>query len=683
MDHDQLDKIEQQAREKSEHQYHTLFHDACYAIWLMRPDGSFIECNPTTLKIYRTDNKKQFLEHTFASLAPLEQSSGTTSKQKAEELIHAALENGHNEFEWLTKGFDGKIFWAHVSLTKLTMDHQDLLQAILRDIDQEKRSQRLLKESEMRKEFIIKNAGLTMWIWNMRTGITEILSPNSPLASHFPKNGILVHDEMTMKVHPDDQEAFHKDIHGMVAGTLINPELEYRYQNPKGGWTWIKSKGMVVERDEQGKPLIAIGFHQDITKRKKYEEGLLDTQKITEEANRAKSLFLANMSHEIRTPMTAILGYLDLICDNEITPIERDEYAQTMQRNGMHLLDLINDILDLSKIEAGQIDLNPSYAQTAQLIDNVVGPLEALANEKGVSLFVDYLSVIPEKIWTDARFLRQILWNIIGNAIKFTDEGQIRVVIEYLPSPESEMKRGKRKTVLKIRIQDSGCGIPHERLDTIFDPFVQADSTATRQFSGTGLGLAIARRQAEMLSGTIRAWNNLAGGATFELIHPLEQTEGVPLIQPESILPLGKEKEKEKKKKDAAPITLQGVNVLLAEDGMDNQRLISTVLRKAGATIDIANNGQEAIEMVQSAAQKEYDVILMDMQMPLLDGYAATSKLREMKVDTPIIALTAHAMSGDRQKCLESGCDSYCTKPVRPKKLVTLISRYAKVSKLT
>lgn len=669
-------KRSQQLLVESEEKYRAFFENAFFAVCILAPGGALIDCNPQTLKLFGTEDKKMLLNKTPVDVSPKYQPDGKTSAEKAEEVFRRTLEEGRCDVEWLHQRFDGKEFLSRAGLTKISIGGKDFIHIIIQDIDEERRAQYLLKESEIRKEFIIKNAGFTVWLWDMKTGWAINTNEDSPLFNHFPKEGIFI-EEMIQNIHPEDRETFREKTFGLASGTIDNPELEYRYPNPKGGWTWFKTNGMILERDETGVPTLAIGFHQDITERKRYEQHLLAAQKSLEEANQAKSLFLANMSHEIRTPMTAILGYLDLICDEDVTPTEREEYAQTIRRNGLHLLDLINDILDLSKIEAGQTDLNPSYTQTIELIENVVEPLGSLAHEKGIALTIHYLTKVPRQIWTDPRFLRQILWNIIGNAIKFTNEGRINVIIEYIAAFQGKAKL-RRNSILKIRVQDTGCGIPAHQLETIFEPFVQADSTATRQFGGTGLGLAIARRQMEMLKGTIRAWNNSTGGATFEIVHPLKEDEkDIPLIQPDH---LPTEKRETKKRKSTA-FNLDGIHVLLAEDGMDNQRLISTVLRKAGATVDIANNGQEAIEMVLAASTpNDYDVILMDMQMPLLDGYAATSKIREMKVDTPIIALTAHAMSGDRKKCMESGCDSYCTKPIRPQKLVAIIFHHAQRS---
>jgi signal transduction histidine kinase/CheY-like chemotaxis protein len=379
-----------------------------------------------------------------------------------------------------------------------------------------------------------------------------------------------------------------------------------------------------------------------------------------EHATESKSQFLANMSHEIRTPMTAILGYTDLMVDPTQSPSDRFDCIQTIRRNAGHLLTVINDILDLSKIEAGKMALEHINTSPMQIIADVASLVRGRALEKGLSFDVEYLGPIPRTIQSDPTRLRQILLNLCGNAVKFTHTGGVRVVCGLVPD----------QPCLRFDIVDTGIGLSPEQQDHLFAPFTQADTSTTRKFGGTGLGLAISRRLATMLGGDVTLTSEPGRGSSFTVHVPTGPLEGVELIDPAREAGPSPEAAP-----DTTPVSLAGVRVLLAEDGPDNQRLIAFVLRKAGALVDIAENGRVAVNRAQAAA---FDVVLMDMQMPELDGYGATSLLRRKGYDRPIIALTAHAMSGDRDKCLNAGCTDYTTKPIDRAALLRLVGHHAR-----
>lgn len=372
-------------------------------------------------------------------------------------------------------------------------------------------------------------------------------------------------------------------------------------------------------------------------------------------ASKAKSQFLANMSHEIRTPMNAILGYTEQLRRerHKFGPAER-EYVDTVYTSGQHLLRLINDVLDLSKIESGRMEVTLEECSPHQIITQVIALMRVPAIDKGLTLDHQWIGPIPATMRTDAEKLRQVLINIIGNSIKFTEQGGIRVLTRL----------NRASGLLEIEVVDTGIGIPRDQLERVFRPFTQADYSMTRRYSGTGLGLTISRRIAELLGGTLTVESEIGSGSIFKLTIDPGELEGVTMLAAPpavSIVPAtGADSEQ------AMP-HLRPLRVLLVEDGDINRRLIHLVLQRHHCDVVDAENGQVGVDL---ALEREFDVILMDMQMPVKDGYTATSELRSRGVTIPIMALTAHAMSGDEERCLQAGCTCYLTKPIDEYRLV-------------
>ncbi len=379
-----------------------------------------------------------------------------------------------------------------------------------------------------------------------------------------------------------------------------------------------------------------------------------------EAASQAKSEFLANMSHEIRTPMNAILGYVDLL--REKTSDADDLKAfDIIHGNGVHLLEIINDILDLSKIEADRMIIENSDCELPRLLQDVMALMTRQADEKSLEVRMIWDGKIPETIETDPTRLRQVLVNLLGNAIKFTTSGSVELRVGFEP--------GQAGGDLTLVVKDTGIGMTQEQVEHIFQPFTQAESSTQRRFGGTGLGLAISRRLTHLLSGEITVDSKCSAGSVFTVTLPVRWKGNLMALQ----TPPAVQEQKSDESQEATP-TLPN-RLLLAEDNPDNQRLFGFVLSEAGADLDIAENGQIAVEMVDAAKRngKPYELILMDMQMPVLDGYNAVVQLRERGIETKIIALTANAMSVDRDKCITVGCDDYASKPISPKKLVALV----------
>ena len=386
-------------------------------------------------------------------------------------------------------------------------------------------------------------------------------------------------------------------------------------------------------------------------------------------ADLAKSEFLANMSHEIRTPLTAILGFAEILehCLSEaqingLSPSDSDlasafDSAQTIRRSGEHLLTIINDILDLSKIEAGRLQLEEIEFRPNEIFDEVMSLMQGRAAEKSLLLNFQVCEDIPALLVGDPTRIRQILVNLVGNAIKFTELGAVTVRATLLQIEHSAV-------TLVVEVVDTGIGMTAEQCSSVFQPFGQADTSMTRRFGGTGLGLTICRRLAQQMSGDIAVESELGNGSKFRATiqcRVSDRRETLSTNQ-EAVI-------------DTSTAADTPRRVLLVEDGPDNQKLVSFILRKAGFDVTVKENGELGANAALTEWRKgtPFDAILMDMQMPVMDGYTATSLLREQGYKGTIIALTAHAMREDQQKCLDVGCDDYTTKPVKKKELLSLL----------
>ena len=388
----------------------------------------------------------------------------------------------------------------------------------------------------------------------------------------------------------------------------------------------------------------------DVTQLEENQAELAAAKEEAEAANHAKSEFLANMSHEIRTPLNAILGFTEVLKRGyEKGEAERKKYLGTIRSSGEHLLQLINDVLDLSKVEAGHLEVESIRFAPHVLIQEVISVLSVKAREKNLSLEFEAAGPIPETLLSDPTRLRQIITNLVSNAIKFTEQGGVKVVARLAPAAEERLMR--------IDVVDTGIGMPPEAHEAIFDPFVQADNSVTRRFGGTGLGLAISRRLARLLGGDIVVRSAPGGGSTFAVTIDPGPLDGVGLLEPREAMSVTREAAGD----GSGAWQFPSARVLVVDDADENREFLQLVLEEMGLEVEGAENGRVGVEKARSGG---FAAILMDMRMPVMDGYTATSVLRQEGLQMPIIALTANAMKGFERECLEAGCTGYLIKPV-------------------
>lgn len=460
-----------------------------------------------------------------------------------------------------------------------------------------------------------------------------------------------------------DQEAFLRDSHitidprdraliadewtaAVLADRPFHPE--YRIHRKDGKEVWATCAVRLI-RDEKGQPVRLIGAMQNITERKRSEAAMLQARDEAQAANRAKSAFLATMSHEIRTPLNGVIGMAQAMTNDQLTPAQQ-ERIEVIRQSGETLLAILNDVLDLAKIEAGKLDLEITEFDLTRLVAGAHGAFTALAERKGLDFS---LAVEPQargRYRSDSTRIRQILYNLISNALKFTDEGEVAVRVAAAPEG------------LQIEVRDTGCGMSEEVLGRLFGRFEQADPSTTRRFGGTGLGLAISRELADLLGASLTAESAPEGGSRFVLTLPLVR------LGPEDSRPVAT---------TAAPVTAPAtLKVLAAEDNAVNQLVLKTLLHAVGVEPVVVSDGVQAVAAWRA---EPWDVVLMDVQMPLLDGPAATRAIREEEARTgrprtPIIALTANAMANQVEAYFEAGMDGYVSKPIDAAKLYEALS---------
>ncbi|WP_146413607.1 PAS domain-containing protein [Crateriforma conspicua] len=642
-----------------------LFDQSPAFIGVLNLDGTLSEVNHTALQPWGL-KRDDMVGHLFWETPWWKGMS--KSRQFLRDNFSAVLE-GHSFHRDLSyRGPDGSRKIVDIWYVPARNDDGEIMFVIAhgRDVTQQRRNERSIKLNEQRLRDASRLAGFGTLHADVESGM-QFFSDELKSLLKYPPDANLDGPLGTIPewVHPEDldmiQDHFQNEI---LRAEDHTSSIEHRVVCYDGEVRMVRLQTRTIcgDDDRSGRrPVQIIGTLLDITDQRRYESELRAARIDAESANQAKSAFLANMSHEIRTPMTAILGYADLVAEN-VSDDETSDYIQTIRRNGNYLLDLINDILDLSKIEADKFEVQQEVFDPARVVEDVRSIMEVRAAEKGLSLQVDYDGRIPQQIYSDPKRLRQILINLVGNAIKFTRTGDVRLVVAH------EQQRGD--DAVRFEVHDSGIGIPTEQLGKLFQPFSQGDASVTRRFGGTGLGLAISRRLAESLGGDIVVDSEVEHGSTFTVrIDPGDLTD-VEMVQPGPLVEIPPSED------DSAPVSLD-CHILVTDDRRDIRFLSRRILVDAGATVTEAEDGQVALDKVVESIEQgsPFDIILLDMQMPNLDGYQAAVRLRELGFAGPIVALTADAMQGDMKRCLECGCNDYLAKPINAQNLLRLVAR--------
>ncbi|MEP7107726.1 MAG: response regulator [Ferruginibacter sp.] len=525
---------------------------------------------------------------------------------------------------------------------------QSLEKSVWYSIERKKNIE-LLKENNERYDIISKATNDIIWDWDLVTDKVKWVGQG--LKNYLPHNTAkedIPNDFWVSGLHPEERKKVVTSIYRTIAKGAGSNETDYRFLRTDGTYAHINSRGYLIKDDTQ-KAIRMIGSMQDITERKKAE---LETQKArfeAEEARKTQEQFLANMSHEIRTPMNGVIGMAQLLAGTELS-VAQLEYVETIKESAANLMVIINDILDLTKIVAGKINIVKTDYIFAEVINNCIKINQFRADEKGIIL----ISKIDENIYPvlsgDPVRLNQILINLVGNAIKFTDEGEVNVNARLLGEDEHSV-------TLEFSVEDTGIGIAEDKMESVFERFIQVSGASTRKYGGTGLGLTITRQLIELQGGSIHVKSVQNMGSIFTFYLTIEK--GKPLPDPEKKLMA-----------DQQSLTLHGLKILLVEDNLINQKVACRTLTRLGALVDIANNGKEAIEYLR---KKVCDIILMDIQMPEMDGYEATKIIRTFENEEisriPIIAMTASALIADREKCIIAGMNDYIAKPFQAKEL--------------
>ena len=507
-----------------------------------------------------------------------------------------------------------------------------------------------LKDTEQRFMLAVEGTEDGIFDWDIKNDKMFYSRRFFEMLGYDKKAGNSTMEEAKELIHPDDVDQVMTYVEQYLSGELSEYRQEFRMKHSSGRWVWVQSRAKGVF-DENGKATRLVGAHTDITHMVKTQEKLAAEKEQAESANRAKSEFLAHMSHEIRTPLTAISGIAEILDKRKDNMDDKQQQLiGTLLSSTSSLKDLINDVLDFSKIESGELELELTDFEPGRLFEEVISMMAVKANEKGISFIFEYEALKNKSFHGDPVRMRQIIVNLISNAIKFTDDGGVTI------STEIEERDGS--DFLRINVSDTGIGISPENFDLVFEKFKQGDSSVSRKYGGTGLGLPISRNLAKLMGGDIFLSSEPGKGSTFSLLIPYKTSDAI----------IEQDKGKiSKKLDDKIKASLSGENkALLVEDYQGNIVVISYILEDIGITFDVANTGVEALELWQN---NHYDVVLMDIQMPEMDGFTATKEIRSLekrkKLDhTPIIGMTAHALVGDKDKCIEAGMDAYLPKPI-------------------
>jgi len=642
-----------------------------------------VEQSPVSIVITDADGIIEYVNRTFSEVTgytgeeaigrnPRILKSGNLPVSFYENLWRTIKSGEEWHGEFINKKKNGAEFWERAVIAPIFNDQREITHfvAVKEDITARKRADDALRESERRYRSVVNSTSEGYWLLNKERETIEV---NDSLLRMLGYS----REEMLGRRPVDFVDAENRQI--FIEQTAKIESTDHRtYEialRKKDGRNIHTIFSATTLRDEQDEVLGAFAFVTDISLRKQYEKDLQTAREAALEASRAKSDFLANMSHEIRTPMNGIIGMTNLALDTHLD--ERQRYfLETVRLSADSLLGLLNDILDFSKIEAGRLEMDEHDFEPARILREATQTVQVLARDKGLELRIELEPTVPEVVHGDSLRLRQILLNLLSNAVKFTSAGSVRVTLSHAEKPDGWVE-------LRCAVADTGIGIKPDRLATVFDSFSQEERGTTRKYGGTGLGLSICRRLCELLGGDIRVESEPGHGSVFTftvLCRRAENPGGVEVAADRDVA-----------------YGVPALRVLLVEDNKINRELAGFILARAEHRTTMAENGLQALVEL---SRDHFDVVLMDVQMPEMDGFTATAIIRAIEqgreverdlpaglaVDLaarlhgdhlPIIAMTAHAMSGDREQCIAAGMDDYLTKPFKPADFHKLLGKWA------
>jgi PAS domain S-box-containing protein len=635
-------KCAEEVVQASERRYRRYVERNAAAFICITLDGRLVECNDAAVRLVGYESREELLSHRTTQFY-----FNPADQQVVVKLLkeHKALTN----YEICWKRKDGSPVWALVNITLVEdEDGGGLIEGTAIDITERKRM-----EKDLRMIASVVESSTDLIGFASLEGSVFFLNPAGRQILGLDKDEPMVVSVPDYVMDEDREQFLEQVLPAVMRDGRWEGETRFKHSKTGAPVPMWQSIFFVTEHGTDRRIALAT-ICRDITDRKREEHELRSAKEAAEAANRAKTEFLANMSHEIRTPMNGILGMTALALDTKLS-IEQREYLGMVKSSADSLLELVNTILDFSRIEAGKLALESIEFSLRETLDPTIGTLALRAHEKNLELNYRVSPQAPETLVGDPGALRQIIVNLVGNAIKFTERGGVSVRVER----ESE---AEGRACLHFTVEDTGIGIPVERQAGIFDAFAQADSSATRRYGGTGLGLTMSRRLVEMMGGRIWLRSTPGTGAAFDFTVWMGKGDRAtpqalaPPSRPGTHLPL----------RDGR----RGFRILLAEDNRVNQMLAVRLLEKRGHHVQVAGDGREALEKLKTA---DFDLVLMDVQMPVMGGFEATAAIREMEKGTgkhiPIVALTAHAMAGDRKLCLAARMDGYVSKPIHPEEL--------------
>lgn len=631
-------KLATKALKESEDKYRSIFENSGVAILLTSPDGRIFSANDFACKLFG---------YTEAEICNLGRDGLVNSSDpNLEILLKKRRQLGHASGELTFFRKDQSEFLAEVSsIIFHDREGNERTSMVLRDLTEQRIAGEALKESELRFRILAESSPVGIFTTDEH-GLTNYVNPRWCEISQISFEEAM--DNGWLKAtHPDDRE----NLANSWQQTSLSGEAskaEYRFIHPDGSEVWVIGQA-VPQKNKHGITTGYIGTITDITERKKMESDLIRSKEKAEESDRLKTAFLANMSHEIRTPMNGILGFLDLLNSKDLDDNSRQQYMHVVNLSGQRLLDTINDIIEISKIEAGDQEVKNDAVDISEIMQYHVDFFQFQAKQKGITLSIEE-QVSPDQsfIETDKNKLESILTNLIKNALKFTTQGFIRLG-NYIESD-----------ALVFYVKDTGCGIPANRIEAVFERFVQGETGMTRAYEGSGLGLTIAKAYVNILGGNIWVESEVDKGSTFyfSIPHQLSSAKSS-LTEDKNEIPDRYLKEK---------------NILIAEDDDPSFQFLEVVLKQKNIRLIRAKNGKEAIQLFKQ--YPDISLILMDIKMPVMDGLEATREIRKFNKTIPVIAQTAYALSGDKEKSIQAGCNNYITKPINSSELVKLLDKY-------